>query len=185
MHNILTSSEILHNGEGTTCVEDKDSEPCSLSFLVHFVGDSHQPLHVSYSSDRGGNEVKADFFGYETNLHAVWDDSFIIKAWNNDYQQATSALESMIQQEAQMVNNYVSIVDPVLWANESFSYVLQDVYTFTTNNGGKKLQVEYFNINLEADIGDEYYNANLPIVQQRLIAAGVRLANLLNNLFGQ
>ncbi|MBX3691587.1 MAG: S1/P1 nuclease [Dokdonella sp.] len=45
----------------------------ALRFLVHFVGDVHQPLHAGYRSDRGGNDHQLQFDGKGTNLHAIWD----------------------------------------------------------------------------------------------------------------
>lgn len=49
----------------------------ALKFLVHFVGDVHQPLHAGYGVDRGGNDVKVFFFGDNTNLHSLWDSGLI------------------------------------------------------------------------------------------------------------
>ena len=45
----------------------------ALRFLVHFVGDAHQPLHAGYRRDRGGNDYQIQFNGKGTNLHAIWD----------------------------------------------------------------------------------------------------------------
>lgn len=45
----------------------------ALRFLIHFVGDLHQPLHAADSHDRGGNEVRVVLDGELTNLRAVWD----------------------------------------------------------------------------------------------------------------
>ena len=45
----------------------------ALRFVVHLVGDLHQPLHVGKCCDKGGNDVKVNWFGKPTNLHAVWD----------------------------------------------------------------------------------------------------------------
>ena len=49
----------------------------ALRFLIHFVGDLHQPLHCADNRDRGGNEVAVLIGAEETNLHAVWDLSLI------------------------------------------------------------------------------------------------------------
>jgi hypothetical protein len=49
----------------------------ALKYIVHFVGDAHQPLHVSNNLDRGGNDLPVVFMGLQTNLHAVWDTSII------------------------------------------------------------------------------------------------------------
>ncbi len=45
----------------------------ALAFLVHFVGDLHQPLHAGDNSDRGGNDFKAGYGIIPSNLHAIWD----------------------------------------------------------------------------------------------------------------
>ena len=49
----------------------------ALRFVVHLVGDLHQPLHVGKCCDRGGNDVKVTWFGKPTNLHAVWDSALV------------------------------------------------------------------------------------------------------------
>ena len=49
----------------------------ALRFVVHIVGDLHQPLHVGKCCDRGGNEVKVTYFGKPTNLHSVWDTMLV------------------------------------------------------------------------------------------------------------
>ena len=49
----------------------------ALRFIVHLVGDLHQPLHVGKCCDRGGNDVKVNWFGKPTNLHAVWDSQLV------------------------------------------------------------------------------------------------------------
>lgn len=52
----------------------------ALKFLVHFVGDVHQPLHVGQTSDRGGNSISVSLNGHRTNLHALWDTDLVSSA---------------------------------------------------------------------------------------------------------
>lgn len=52
----------------------------SLKFLVHFVGDIHQPMHAGYARDRGGNTVQLQLHGKGTNLHRVWDRELLASA---------------------------------------------------------------------------------------------------------
>lgn len=59
-----------------TFADERASE--ALKFLIHFVGDMHQPLHLT-GRDRGANGVKVSFNGRNTNLHSVWDTSLIAK----------------------------------------------------------------------------------------------------------
>jgi hypothetical protein len=56
----------------------KDSDRlAALKFVVHLMGDIHQPLHAGFSDDRGGNQYQVQFGGKSTNLHALWDTDFI------------------------------------------------------------------------------------------------------------
>jgi len=49
----------------------------ALKYVVHFIGDVHQPLHVGLASDKGGNQFQVRAFGRGTNLHGVWDRELI------------------------------------------------------------------------------------------------------------
>src|SRR6185437_16370170 len=49
----------------------------ALKFIVHFIGDMHQPLHASDNHDRGGNQVQVVFHSRHTNLHSLWDNDFV------------------------------------------------------------------------------------------------------------
>jgi hypothetical protein len=84
---------------------------------------------------------------------------------------ASSQLMDFINENPALVKQYLSTMNPVDWANESFQYVRSTVYNYTLGPD-----------NVPA-LGDDYYYHNLPIVKERLAAAGVRLAKLLNNIF--
>jgi len=144
-------------------------EPCALEFLTHFTGDIHQPLHVSYEEDRGGNSVTVMFYTQRTNLHSCWD-TYMIQKWTKVVADAVSLLEAIMAANQSMVNYYETWLDPMDIASESFNYVLNQVYNFTDQDG-----VAY--------IGDDYYNMAMPIIHTRLIGGGVRLAKFLNNAF--
>jgi nuclease S1 len=64
-----------------------------LKYLVHFVGDVHQPLHAGYLDDRGGNQYQLQAFMRGSNLHAVWD-SGLIKNMNESVQAIAARLQS-------------------------------------------------------------------------------------------
>ena len=66
----------------------------SLAFLIHFIGDVHQPLHVGRYEDRGGNRIAVLWFGQESNLHRVWDTDFF-KHQNMSRDQWMSELSSV------------------------------------------------------------------------------------------
>jgi len=174
---IQNYTAILSQETPSPCNFDQEDgiEPCALEFLVHFIGDVHQPLHVGYGDDAGGNKVKVSWYGQSVNLHQVWDEK-IIQKWDSSYQDATSDLENMMSQNASLVQQFAADTNPIDWANESFGYVLSTVYNFTDSYSVDSGSVP--------QLGDVYYNRNLPIVQLRLIAGGVRLGTSLNSLLG-
>jgi hypothetical protein len=131
-----------------------------LKMLIHLVGDIHQPLHVG-RSDRGGNNVKVTWFGSNSNLHSVWD-SGMIDGTRLSY---TELAESLYKPASDEVKKWQSV--PVLdWANESISYRKQ-VYDIGEGKLSYEYQYKYFNI-----------------VRNRLAQAGVRLAGILNEIYG-
>src|SRR5690606_21328692 len=86
----------------------------ALQFLVHFVVDLHQPLHVGLEADRGGNTVTVRYGRTETNLHAFWDGDAIVrrKASVERYaRNLESVVRSLPRSEAD--------TDPLVWAEES------------------------------------------------------------------
>ena len=56
----------------------------ALMFIIHFVGDMHQPLHCSDNQDHGGNEVHVVFEGHPTNLHSLWDTTLVTRLGAED-----------------------------------------------------------------------------------------------------
>jgi len=174
VESIQNYTTILQGESPFQCNFGEGVEPCALEFLTHYVGDVHQPLHVSFTYDKGGNDVKIDFFGESGNLHEVWD-VLIIEKWNDNWQSAAEELQEWIDQNPAISESYMADKIPLDWANESLGYVLSTVYNFTEGNSDKFTDVPY--------LGEVYYDRNLPIVQQRLIAGGLRLSVVLDGVF--
>jgi len=143
-------------------------EPSALVFLIHFVGDVHQPLHVGWADDLGGNDIKVQFYGKSTELHAVWDTAMITK-YSASWTALSAELQATIKANSTIIEQYTKSLDPVTWANESFGFVKTDVYLGVTGDN--------------PNLTDTYYNHQIPIVKQRLMAGGIRLAYLLNSVF--
>jgi len=136
----------------------------TLKFLVHFVGDIHQPMHVSNAEDKGGNTIEVTYNGNESNLHSVWD-SELIEQDGNDYNKLADKYDHAAADE---IKKWQS--DPVIdWAWESYQ-ISSQLYSEVNKPSG-------------ASMGNEYYNAHIGIVQQRIEKAGIRLAGLLNQVF--
>jgi hypothetical protein len=130
----------------------------ALKNIVHFVGDVHQPLHAGYQDDRGGNKIQLQAFMQGSNLHALWD-SGLIKNMNED----TIALtERLLASHKPAVASDVNVSSA---AQESCKIVgMPGFYP-------------------EHKVSAEYIERFTPIIEQRLIAAGARLAGLLNQVF--
>lgn len=172
-------SAILNNTAQLVNQQFLDSlvaEPNPFEFLVHFVGDVHQPLHVGWASDKGGNTVAVNFFDKTSELHAVWDTGMIAR-FNGSYTVWSQNLLDIIQNNKTLIAYYTQTMDPSAWAQESFEYVENDVYNFdpTPTSSGIAADLPY--------LGPHYYDHNLPIVEERLTAASIRLAALLTKVF--
>ncbi len=140
----------------------------ALAFLSHFVGDIHQPLHVGRRDDRGGNKIQVKWFNNakSTNLHKVWD-SLIIDTENKSPEQYSQLLDRASTAEIVQWQNS-TFLD---WARESKA-LRRQVYDFSPATEGQI-----------ALIGPAYISRNKLIIEQRLLMAGIRLANCLNHIF--
>jgi hypothetical protein len=141
---------------------DKKTETEYLKMLVHLVGDIHQPLHVGCCDDQGGNKVKVKWFGRDTNLHSVWDSNMI-----DDTKLSFTELTGFLgEPDAATVMNLQK--NSVLqWVDESMSFRKQ-VYDIGDGNLGYKYSYKY-----------------LSIAKQRMVQAGIRLAGVLNQIYGK
>ncbi len=142
----------------------------ALKFLVHFVGDVHQPLHTGYADDRGGNEVRLLWFGDPTNLHAVWDGKLIEQAALSYTELAGFIDHPTPEQVAAWQQD-----DLLVWVRESRAmlgavYAIEDQPEHRDREG--RLNLRY-----------AFIYQNMPAVERRLLQAGIRLAGLLNEVF--
>jgi hypothetical protein len=145
---------------------DRADRAIALKFLVHFVGDLHQPLHAS-AIERGGNGIRVRLFGSETcggdparqvpcNLHSVWDTQLITHRRLDE-----AAYLAALRPKARSLRNR-PVGTPAEWAMESLAL-------------SNALMVAQ-----GADIDDAYYQKNIAIIDEQLALAGVRLAALIN-----
>ncbi len=141
--------------------ESRQARAEALKFLVHFIGDLHQPLHCADDHDRGGNDVLVTFFGVSTNLHKVWDTNIIARAGLN--QTANRVLTVASAQETGVLAQE-TFVD---WALESHQLAVDHAYK---------------NIPANKRLGQSYFSANRPVVDGQLAKAGLRLARILNEV---
>jgi hypothetical protein len=135
-------------------------EATRIRILIHLVGDIHQPLHVG-RPDRGGNDIKVQWFRTDSNLHRVWDSDMI----DGTQLSYTELAESIILPSAALTRKLqqASVRD---WATESMTFRAQ-IYDIGTGR-----------------LGYSYAYKNLDTVRERLMKAGIRLAGLLNEIYG-
>lgn len=133
----------------------------ALKFLVHFVGDVHQPLHSGHRNDRGGNQFQVNLLGEGTNLHRVWDHDVL----------ADAGLEFSQYHEylAQTPLPPPGTLDPVQWAESACRWT--DVQGFYPARPGK--------------LPKSYLETQCPLAQAQVRLAASRLAALLERELGE
>jgi len=138
----------------------------ALKFIVHFVGDVHQPFHA-IGDAKGGNGIGISEFGssqcgeHPCNLHAAWDTGLIAHT-NLNQQEYVQHLEEFISQQHLTAGG-----QPEDWVNESH----KDAQAAWLNDGER--------------VDENYYKSQIKVVDTRLALAGLRLAALLNDAFSQ
>jgi hypothetical protein len=133
----------------------------ALVFLVHLVGDVHQPLHCAERNhDAGASTLKVTFFGTAMSLHLVWDVGLIEKRtydWGDYVDHLDRDLAS--QDIARLARG-----EPADWAWEAHQAAVDVAYALPE----------------DLSLGDGYYQRSRAAVDRQLALAGIRLARLLN-----
>lgn len=141
-----------------------DQQREALMFLVHFIGDMHQPLHCSDNKDRGGNGVRVVFHERQTNLHSVWDSGLLSRLAPADELFPALSAESMHRKKKWSKGTVEQ------WAEQSHRAAQKVVY-------GRLPKVAAGTpVPLDAD----YEKTADPLVRTQLEKAGARLARVLN-----
>jgi hypothetical protein len=177
----------------------------ALRFLIHFVGDLHQPLHAITNNDQGGNCVPVAFFdvlpqlrnpqseSYAPNLHGVWDTNILERATTGKtVDQVASDLDQSFRSKMAGWQKGTANVDA--WARESYQLAMKNVYgklpvhipveppqsvmsCMDDNHIAARM------LQLNERLAEPYQDQAAPIVRERLTQAGARLARVLNLLW--
>jgi hypothetical protein len=146
----------------------------ALESLGHWVGDIHQPLHVSFEDDKGGNQIMVS--GCARNLHAVWDNCLVDYAVGSNVVKAASNMMTTITPD--MLIQWTNST-PRDWANETFAIAKAITTQYCVMHGQSCDPTgERFIITTE------YLESNKPVVREQLQKAAVRLARLLDTALG-
>lgn len=142
---------------------EKARKAAAMRFLGHFVGDLHQPLHVSHAEDWGGNRIKVTFFDERTNLHAIWDVGILERAGIT----YPASLDLLAGAKTEFGSR--NVLD---WMRESLRLARSHAYA---GIDGKPIK--------SGDaLGDAYFERSKPVVIEQLATAGRRLAYLIERL---
>lgn len=143
----------------------KNKKQMYLRLLIHFVGDIHQPLHVSAVGTQGGNDIKVQWFGQASNLHRVWDSDMIEG-------------QDLSYTEYAMHLNYTTLAQRKKLQADPLSKWFFESYTIA-----QQLHDEIKETNPRFSF--RYTFDHLHIANERMLKGGVRLAGLLNEIFGK
>ena len=150
----------------------QDSKIEALRLLAHFVGDVHQPLHVSHPDTRGGTTIDLRFAGDPMTLHRLWDSALLERRLRERRRGRSARWRGYAHSLADSADaeeraRWTASLDPLRWADESLALSKQPV--FAVREG--------------AALDAAYYEQSMPIVEERLAQAGVRLGALLDSIF--
>jgi len=177
----------------------------ALRFIIHFVGDLHQPLHCVSNNDLGGNCVPIDFFGnapveknpqnesYAPNLHGIWDSAIIqrMKGTETVAQWAAALDQQYSSQAGGWEKQGINVED---WAWESHELADSVVYTKlpvaipvetpeTVRGCSDDNHVSTRLLKLHEQVSQPYVDAVAPAINEQIAKAGVRLAMVLNQIW--
>jgi hypothetical protein len=176
----------------------------ALRFIIHLIGDLHQPLHAATNNDRGGNCVPVAYFGmeprlppnhtqddaYRPNLHAVWDTDIIRRILRHrDPAWFAGVIEHRFQ--SQMVSWQRQPIDLNQWAWETHQVAEETVYGLlstpippeppTRETPCDRMSQRM--LTLRERVTKRYQKAAVPVVEEQLAKAAIRLAMVLNQLW--
>src|ERR1041385_1579339 len=148
----------------------------ALKFRGHWLGDIHQPLHVSFEDDRGGNGifVSGECVG---KLHSTWDTCLVTKAVGSDVKEAARTL--LKAASAADREDWIAS-EPIDWANESYAIARAPATKYCTLQGGSCVGPTG-----TVEIDQDYVTMSDKIIKERLVKAGVRLAHLIDTALGR
>lgn len=184
---------------------DATRQADALRFIIHFVGDLHQPLHATTNDDRGGNCVPVTFFheiaalknpqqeSYSPTLHAVWDASIVERlAGKKSASQFAAMLDRKFRSQAAGWQAEAIHVDDWAWQSHSLAETaaygdlprkipVEKPQPIDSCAGDNHIGSRMFA--LHEVVAEKYQNETAPVVERQLAKAGIRLAMILNNVW--
>lgn len=169
--NILDA--ISSNAMALRSAQSTETRQRALKFIVHFIGDLHQPLHCADNNDSGGNKTQVLLNGEQTRLHRVWDGPVVDRMLADKY-----SGKSLAQVAALLHTKYLARRDQIIsgtvdkWARESFEIAKNHVYRLPPPPAEGQPH----------PLDEDYVTQSETIIEEQLAKAGFRLAHMLNSL---
>lgn len=170
--NCITHAIIIHSQQLQQTQQWSKTQ--ALLFLGHWLGDIHQPLHVSFASDLGGNKVKISSPSKCNNLHWYWDEC-LLKNEGLTFNDKLKQLQKQWQQTpVKLLRQTIDKNLTASWANESFQMIQQASFQYCRSDGNSCLPRKQ-----KVVINSDYDQHYLPIYNMQLLKAAQRLYLLL------
>jgi len=142
----------------------KENKLLYLRVLIHVVEDVHQPMHTAHKDDKGGNDFKVNWFAKPTNMHSIWDTE-LINFQELSYTEYTAWI------------NHPTSAQIAEWQKAPIS-----TWLYESNQLAEKIYAD----TKQGDTLNYKYNFNnIGTLNQQLLKGGVRLAGVLNEIFGK
>jgi hypothetical protein len=188
---------------------DPEKQAEALRFIIHFAGDIHQPLHAVTNADRGGNCVPIFLGGrkphlskgsFSPELHGIWDTQLVEALGDDSGVDSPEALAQLLNSEItpQEKQSWIG-TDPDAWARESGKAATTVAYAGLTRQDGTAISasdiansevdnkcsasVEQQIVAMQIQPNDAYLSSAEEMIEQRLKQAGVRLADILDQIW--
>jgi len=149
--------QILKNKSNT-----QEERAKALRFLLHLMGDLHQPLHVGRDEDQGGNKITVFWFKEKTNLHRIWD-------------------ETLIEFQKYSFTEYTKVITNNVPKNNTYAQGTLDDWFYDSHQAS---DIIYDNVKIDDQLSYRYNFDNVQLLETQLLKGGLRLAKVLNDIFG-
>ncbi len=181
------ASAILNDARDLAFSTDVNDQLRLLKSLGHWVGDIHQPLHISFEDDKGGDAI--DITGLcQRSLHSVWDNCIIEKKIGVDYVATADALRNEISEEDRQayVSGEIDAGSVAAWANESLDIARRPSVQYCVEKNDacwySNEAMSFPSRRRSVEIDNAYLELHAPVVRDRLKRAGIRLGAILNTV---
>lgn len=156
----------LYFGDLNAPENKQDVQTFALRFLIHIIGDLHQPLHVGLQEDLGGNQINVRWFGERYNLHQVWDTQ-LVEYQGLSYTELSDKLLEGMEDWSETRRNAVASTPSLQWLKE----------------GLELRESAYDTRRFDNDFGYDYAFEFVPLIEEQMLKAGLRMAVQLNAIF--